>query len=50
MTNERRRPKANKAPSGNPTKTGVNYDRDYRFVFTGQIRGLVDDNGKPITK
>lgn len=24
------------------------YDRDDRFIFSGQIRGLVDDNGKPI--
>jgi hypothetical protein len=24
------------------------YDRDDRFVFNGKIRGLVDDDGKPI--
>ncbi len=32
----------------NKVRISAIYDRDDRFIFTGRIRGLVDDNGKPV--
>ena len=48
MTTDRPRTRGNNPQSLNIISRSL--PGNYSFVFTGEVRGLVDDNGNPINK